>query len=159
MDPKHLHNFIIVPALDHIGLNSLAASRLLLGTAMVESRLKWVRQLSGGPALGLFQMEPTTHDDIWTNWLVAHLDLAHRVAELGCKLWPSGPTQMVGNLLYAAAMARCHYRRVPAPLPSPDDPKKLARYHKIFYNTFLGATEVRRSERIFAKAITITEGR
>ncbi len=169
MDPKHLYDYIIVPVLDHLDLYSLAAARLVLGTAMVESDLRWLRQLRG-PAMGLFQMEPDTHDDIWEHWLRYRRDLARRVVELAGR-WPphTGPVVdsvlgltapgapvLIGNLNYAAAMCRVHYRRRIEPLPRADNPLELAEYHKSFYNTFLGATKVSESAAVFERVIGIT---
>ena len=53
----------------------------LLGTARVESDLRHRRQI-GGPALGLFQMEPATHNDIWESYLKYRAQLAERVQKL-----------------------------------------------------------------------------
>ena len=155
MDPKHLHEYIIVPVLDRIDMLSLSASRLLLGTAMIESDLRWVRQLSDGPALGLFQMEPDTHNDIWANWLEFRPDIANVIATLA-PAWPKGPAAMVWNVGYAVAMARLTYRRRHEPLPPPDDAVKLARYHKLYYNTFLGATKEVKAVAAMRKAIKWT---
>ncbi|XQZ98796.1 hypothetical protein ACOZ4Y_02380 [Komagataeibacter rhaeticus] len=51
---------IVAPALDMIGLGGAAAINLLTGTALAESGLTYVQQNGGGPALGLWQMEPCT---------------------------------------------------------------------------------------------------
>lgn len=64
----------ISPALQSISSNkfptwSPAAKELLLGTAIVESDLQFRKQHGDGPARGLFQMEPVTHNDIWDNFL------------------------------------------------------------------------------------------
>lgn len=137
MDPIEFHDYVIVPTLDQIGLNQPGASFLLLGTALVESNLTHLRQISDGPALGVFQMEPDTHDDLWL-WL-AHYT---RESELSLALqrlvgqWPPGPTAMLGNHWYATAMARCLYRRRPEPLPAPLDLPAHALYWKRHYNTF-----------------------
>jgi len=57
--------FIAETLLDQ-GLHSDAAVNLLLMIAAHESGgFKYRRQIGGGPALGVFQMEPPTHDDIW----------------------------------------------------------------------------------------------
>lgn len=48
-----------------MGLHSMAAEQLLLGTAIQESHLKYRRQI-GGPALGYFQVGTNTQDDIWS---------------------------------------------------------------------------------------------
>ena len=50
--------------------------------------------------------------------------------------WPPGATQMVANLQYATAMARCLYRRRPEPLPAPLDIPAQALYWKRYWNTF-----------------------
>lgn len=121
-----------------IGLNSPEAVQLLLGTAAQESHMgRYLRQING-PALGIFQMEPTTHDDIWTNYLQYRTALSRMVSKLRVDM-PIGPRQMAGNLYYAAAMARIHYRRVPEPLPQVGDLSGMAEYWKKHYNTHLGA--------------------
>ena len=51
-------------------LVSQEAENLLMGTAAQESALgEYIRQLGNGPALGIFQMEPETFDDIVRNYL------------------------------------------------------------------------------------------
>ncbi len=138
MDAIELHDYVIVPTLDQIGLNQPGASFLLLGTALVESDLNWLRQQSDGPALGLWQMEPDTHNDLWV-WLTQYTrdKSLSFVMERLLSMWPPGATQMVGNLNYACAMARCLYWRRPEPLPSPPtDLDAHALYWKKHYNTF-----------------------
>jgi len=135
MDPVDFHDFIIKPTLDQLNLDQPGASFLLLGTALVESNLQRVRQVGGGPALGVFQMEPATHDDIWENWLPRRAELARDLLRLSAD-WPPGATQMVANLQYATAMARCLYRRRPEPLPGPLDIPAMALYWKRYWNTF-----------------------
>ncbi|MCE2574396.1 hypothetical protein [Komagataeibacter sp. FNDCR2] len=134
-------NEVVAPALSHIGLDEDAAVNLLTGTAMAESGLAYMRQFHG-PALGLWQMEPFTHDDIWETFLSddrlsllrgAVLDLAAR--------WPARVTQLSGNLPYACAMARLKYYRALGPLPDVGDAAAQCRYWKANYNTTLGAGE------------------
>lgn len=155
MNLLHLYEYVIVPTLDHLNWYNLSGARLVLGSGLVESNLEYVRQLSDGPALGLFQMEPKTHDDTWRNFLDYRPEDARAIKELAGK-WPPGPTAMVGNLWYATAMCRAYYLRWPTPLPAPDDAKGMARYHKIYYNTRLGATKVQESVELFQKAIDET---
>ena len=67
IDRHQLDRDIIEPVLSRLHAASPAARALLLGTAAQESAMgRYIRQLRGGPALGIFQMEPATHDDIWT---------------------------------------------------------------------------------------------
>ncbi len=57
--------FIAEALLDQ-GLHSDAAAELMLMIAAHESLgFKFRRQIGGGPALGVFQMEPPTHEDTW----------------------------------------------------------------------------------------------
>ncbi|RFD18931.1 hypothetical protein DY926_13985, partial [Komagataeibacter melaceti] len=60
---------VIAPTLTLIGMGGRAAVNLLAGTALAESGCRRLVQDGGGPALGLWQMEPFTHDDIWKTFL------------------------------------------------------------------------------------------
>jgi len=137
INPRQLRDLIIIPTLNSIDLNSPSAVELLMGTAMQESNLSAIHQF-GGPALGLWQMEPDTHDDIWKNWLYHKVNLSSVIQKLMIPSKNVG-TQMEGNLYYACAMARCLYRRVPEALPKANDIVGMATYWKKYYNTPLGA--------------------
>jgi hypothetical protein len=128
---------IVRPALEAMGGHSAAAENLLIGTAVQESNLHYVRQLADGPARGFYQMEPATHDDIWDNYLAYRDDPRARVEALMVS-GEDGVTQFVWNLAYATAMCRVHYMRVPSPLPGANDVDGLAEYWKQYYNTPLG---------------------
>ena len=137
IDPTQFTQYIIRPALKEIGLHSDAAAELLLGTALQESNLRYLKQLGGGPALGVFQMEPATHDDIWNNFLVYKPELGSKINALVCHNRSS--EKMIWNLYYAAAMCRVHYYRVSDPLPGQGDYEGQAAYYKEYYNTPAGA--------------------
>lgn len=143
LNDHHLRQYVIVPTLDYLGHNSDAAVQLLLNTARHESHLMYLVQLRNGPARGLWQMEPATHDDIWQHFLISKPDLHARLLRLSIGSREGGghpdAQQMVGNLFYACAMARVHYLRVPEPLPAVHDLHGQARYWKRYYNTHLGA--------------------
>lgn len=136
IDVVQFRDLVVVPALKHIGLHSPAAEELVLGTAIQESRLQYLKQLGAGPALGLFQMEPNTYNDIWHNYLVYRQELAVKVTQLAHNL---SEKSLVTDMLFAAAMCRVHYRRVDAPLPEQGDYEAQAAYWKEHYNTFHGA--------------------
>ncbi len=63
--------FVLEPTLQFMGMHSLAAERLMLGTIAHESQGQHLDQrLSGddtvlGPAFGVYQIETATHDDIF----------------------------------------------------------------------------------------------
>lgn len=142
LNPSQFTEHIIRPALEAINLYSDAAVELLLGTAIQESRLTYLVQLGGGPALGLFQMEPATHEDIWENYLDYKDTLFDKVYALAGRQ-PVDPHDMIWNLHYAAAMCRIHYYRDKEPLPEAGDISRQAAYYKRVYNTAAGAgTEV-----------------
>lgn len=135
LDIEQFRDLVIAPTLASIGLYSKSAERLLLATAVIESNLTYIKQVGGGPALGLFQMEPATERDIWDNYLKYKKDLAEKVESLRFHI----DGELVGNMYYAAAMCRVHYLRVKAPLPQPEDQAGMAKYWKKYYNTHLGA--------------------
>ncbi|MCQ9155323.1 hypothetical protein [Acidomonas methanolica] len=154
LDIGQLKHMVVAPMLASMGLDGAAAVNLLAGTALAESGAMWLRQKAGGPALGLWQMEPATHDDCWVNFLDwrrgSHLYEAV-LASLGGDIARCG--QLVSNLRYACAMARVKYYRAPPPLPRWDDPVGQALYHKSWYNTALGAADATANVPLFRQAI------
>jgi hypothetical protein len=111
---------VVRPVLQHLGLHSVVAENLVLGTALVESLAGYLRQV---------------HDDIWNHYLRYNTDLESRVSVL---LTPvaltDGARELIGNLYYGAAMCRVHYRRVLEALPI-NDAHAMAYYWKQYYNT------------------------
>ena len=141
------HDFVlttIAPVLQKLGLDRFrmqAAEELLLGTALQESDLIYRHQLNQGPALGLFQMEPATHDDIWTNFLAYHPAMAEILRQIA--VTEPHSALLATNDAYAAAMCRVHYWRMGQmvggePLPVAGDLMGMAAYWKRFYNTSKG---------------------
>jgi len=157
LDPRQFAVHVVYPALRDIGLWSQAAGALVLGTAMQESRLRYLRQMQGGPALGLFQMEPATFRDIRDNFLASNSTLRLAVNELARhSLRTLEPAELVGNLHFAAAMCRVHYRRVKAPLPLiAAGSLEFARYWKRYYNTEDGKGTADEALPHFTRAIKI----
>ncbi|MGI9503963.1 MAG: hypothetical protein ACR2RE_13020 [Geminicoccaceae bacterium] len=154
LDVSQFRTLVVRPTLKQIGLYSKAAEELLIGTGLQESRLKYIKQLGRGPALGVFQMEPATYRDIWKNWLryqpVLMNDLVNMVKSDDQPL-KDRPKEMISNLAFAAAMCRIHYRRVRAPLPKAGDLLGQARYWKKYYNTHLGAGKVSEYTRAYRR--------
>lgn len=143
---------IVQPVVVAMGQGGAAAVNLLTGTALAESGLSYLAQIQG-PALGLWQMEPATHDDCWTNWLRYHPDLAEEVLTLSGMVAQQPAATMVWNLRYACAMARIKYLRAPALLPAANDAPALSAYHKQNYNTALGAANAAHNVGLFQQAI------
>ena len=124
-----------------LGLYSPEAEELLMATCAQESLLGKYREQVGGPALGIFQMEPATYDDIWDNYLKYHMDLATKIAALV----PPGVVPeahiLINNDDLAIAMARIQYLRAPGALPAATDLNAIWLYYKAHYNTPLGAAK------------------
>lgn len=146
IDIGQLKLLVIQPTLAILGqvnprLASAAAVNLLAGTVLVESGGVYLKQLGTGPALGLWQMEPVTHDDIWGTFLVYNPALTTLVQSISGMGKPAS-TMLIGNLPYAAAMARLKYWRSPVVLPAANDAVGLATAWKQIYNSDLGAGSV-----------------
>lgn len=139
LDVRQFRDLVIVPALETLELYSKSAEELILGTALQESGLRYLQQLGGGPALGLFQMEPATHDDLWATYLPRKPDLVQRLQSLSQHRIALA---LATDLWYAAAMCRIHYYRVSDPLPAAGDTYGQAAYWKQHYNTPEGAGRI-----------------
>lgn len=128
IDVKQFREYVVDPALRNIGLYSRAASNLLVGTAVQESGLTYLKQLGGGPALGVYQIEPATHVDVLYNW-VQHRPIYAWIMD------EADDRSLITDLAYATTIARLIYYRRPEPLPEADDIDGLASYWKLWYNT------------------------
>lgn len=150
MNIEQLRDLVVVPTLKYFDMWSEAAEQLLIGTIMQESHGEYIQQLGGGPALGIYQMEPATHDDIWCNYLEYRPQAQESLfSVMSCEAHDSAQIhgvppadELISNLKYATLMCRLHYRRVPKPLPKGNDIKALAQYWKDHYNTIHGAGAV-----------------
>lgn len=150
---EHLREYVIRPVLHHLGLYSEAAEELLVLTAAVESQGgQYLHQLGKGPAVGIYQMEPATHDSLWANYLRYRHDLADKVHELELpSFYGDDAREMAGNLYYATAMARVFYLSKPGAIPKAADVRGLAAYWKIYFNTHLGAGTVEKAVQAYLR--------
>jgi len=140
IDPDDLRRLVIRPILGRMELHSRSAENLLLGTSLAESVVDGdthLKQISG-PALGIYQIEPATHDDVWQHFLAFRHPL-----ELKVKGFLVGhedkEVQLIWNLAYQTAIARVIYLRVKERLPEADDLWSIALYWKTYWNTSAGA--------------------
>jgi hypothetical protein len=129
-----------------------SARELLMLTAATESLLGVYLEQVGGPACGVFQMEPDTERDIWDNFLRYKPELQSAVMQFRSINPDIQMYELKYNLMYQVAMARMHYRRVKAAIPScvfdkdgyldRDSIHKMAEYWKQYYNTVKGKGKV-----------------
>ena len=139
---KHDVRDLIEETLKEANLFSREAVELLMLTAAVESQMgTYLKQRGGGPAKGIFQMEPATHDDIWNNFIQFRPKIAEYLT--GDYEVAYAPDEMVWNLKYAIIMARIHYLRVSSPIPRDID--DMAAYWKKYYNTYKGKGSIEKA--------------
>ena len=121
MNAQQLHDHIIKPTLEYMGgnYNTPEARLLLLGTAAIESDCGYYIKQVNGPALGIWQPEPATHDDIWENCDALSFDggdiamLLYSLAPLG----KCGDMALIASPMYCCAIARLKYSMEDSPLP------------------------------------------
>lgn len=107
--------------------DSDALINLLMMIAAHESRgFVCCKQLNGGPAIGLFQMEPKTFD-----FVMGYLERTGKFKTIDRKAWPE---HMLIDVEFAAAMARVYLWTEATPLPAADDYEALAEYANKFWN-------------------------
>lgn len=123
---------LIANTLNEMGRYSTEAVELLLMIAAHESHMgKYRRQLGGGPALGIYQIEPETHDSIWD-----HCDSIGKLAKL--MNIKRDVSRLVNGDRYATFVARCYLLMDENPLPK--TPEKMAQYCKDYWNRTGAAT-------------------
>jgi hypothetical protein len=142
---KHiLKDMIIIPVLKNADLYSESAVNLLLGTAAVESEMGLYLYQVGGPAIGLYQIEPKTHMSILNNYVAYRPALIEKLNQY--KVSKNDAENLIGSVHYQTLIARFIYMTVKASLPHYDDVIGLANYWKDHYNTYLGKGTVEKFE-------------
>jgi hypothetical protein len=134
---------LITDTLQEVDLYTPEAVELLMLTAAAESNLgEYIEQVKG-PALGIFQMEPATHDDIWANYLKYKKTLSDKVIRFVLPTTLGKNLNLRGNLPYQIIMTRIHYLRDKQPIPK--DPQGWAETWKRVYNSHLGKGTVEKA--------------
>ena len=133
MNKNQLKTLVIIPELKSMGLYSKEAAELITMIISHESMqgefLKQVR----GPALGLSQMEPFTHESVVDYVRTRRPDLAgYMLREYG----HFDRNKLVYNLRYMVAMTRLFFVRFPEPIPKTTH--EQADYAKRRWNTEQG---------------------
>ncbi len=124
-------------------MNSPEAVELLMMTAAQESFCgTYLQQLHGGPALGIFQMEPVTYRCLFNNYLQYDPEIIHRLESFFTVHEGNFNIQMRGDIPYQIVIARLNYRRKPGNIPKAWETLQLAEYYKKYWNTHLGAATI-----------------
>lgn len=141
LNVQQLKELIIKPTLIDLIMFSDDAMELLVFTCAIESLGGTYLKQIKGPALGIYQMEPETYNDIWHNYINNKKDLSLLMAtNFECNLIPA-EDRLIYDLRFATAMARIHYARVSEEIPKKENLKEVWNYYKRYYNTLLGAAQ------------------
>jgi len=135
MNIDHLRDLIIRPTLRELGMYSENAVELVIGTGMVESGFHHLKQING-PAVGFYQCEPATYEDITDRYLKARPAMLAKIMAMVVGNDVPGVSQIIWNLKFATAICRIHYWMKPDPIPDTEEGR--AAYWKQHYNTPLG---------------------
>lgn len=136
INTNDIRTFVIEPALDALDMRSSEAIELMLGTCAVESDMgSYLVQEGGGPAIGIFQMEPDTYVSLWKDYIGYREPLMNKIAFL-LEGGTSSTILMATDLIFAAAMARIKYYQDSQPIPT--TLQGQAEYWKRVYNTSAG---------------------
>lgn len=144
---QQFRNLIVKPTLEALAHYSPEAENLLVMVMAHESNGGTYLRQVGGPALGIYCMEPETHNDLWKNFLLPKVkrdkspvdSLIEGISSImGWThfIWQRPSSGYLFDLKYATAMARIFFLQIPAPIPS--DLVALSEYAKFYWNTPAG---------------------
>jgi len=152
---KQFREDIVAPTLGALQIRNPNMSELLVFTCAVESAGgTYVRQIKG-PALGIYQIEPTTFSDLFANYILRKPDILNLFTlNLGLHRMPS-PEQVITDLRLATALAACLYMYRKANLPQNKilDADELWNIYKPLYNTVKGKSEKEASIKAYQRFI------
>ena len=141
INAAQLRELIIKPALIDLVMYSEDAEELLMFTCAVESDGGHYLKQIKGPALGIYQMEPETYNDLWQNYIKERNSVSLiLLSNFDASRMPS-EDRLIYDLRFATAMARLHYARFPEKLPLKNDVIGLWEYYKKYYNTASGKAQ------------------
>lgn len=127
-----LTEHVIKPTLNYLGMHSLAAEKLLLGTAAQESDLDPFYQdcENNSQGIGIYQITSAQHRIVWDQYLAFRPDLASKVRGLASQhQFLKDPDQeLKTNLAYSTAIAWVIYLRSEHQLPAADDVDGLGHF-------------------------------
>lgn len=154
MHIDEFNDYIVVPSLNVAGLYSPCAANLLLGTAIIESNLNHVEQRGPGRAMGFFQIEEATYNDI-LRYINRYENGRLKEIVLSCAFyvcWPPAES-LVHNMRWGCLVARLKYHMQKEALPEEDDAQALGNYYKKYYNTSKGSAEMSKIISVFESIV------
>jgi hypothetical protein len=143
---------IVVPPLSALNIRSPHIVELLVFTCAVESAGgTYVKQVKG-PALGIYQIEPKTFTDLWTNYILRKPDIVNMLSlHFSINRIPQ-PEEVIHDLRLATICTALYYQYKRA-IPIDSNIDTLWNLYKKYYNTDLGAAEEVQSIKAYKKFI------
>ncbi len=127
-----LRLLVVRPTLKQLRAWSPGMESLLLGTAAQESELGFHLKLGGRRGMGIFQILPATHRQIWDKYLINFPALASKVRGLASQrdFLQHPHVELATNLRYATAIAWLIYRAAGVEKVESDNLPKMAKLWK-----------------------------
>ena len=143
---------IVVNNLSPLNIRSPHIVELLVFTCATESQGgTYVKQIQG-PALGIYQIEPTTFTDVWSNYILRKPDIVNMLSlHFGICRVPQ-PQEVICDLRLATIMTAMLYAYRKA-IPENSDISTLWNLYKKYYNTSKGAATEDTSVKAYQKFI------
>lgn len=144
MNKEQLVNLVIIPTLKEIpkGLSAESVQAITMIIAHESKRGNFIKQMGKGPALGLIQMEPTTHDSTWEHGDSIWKN-AFQMGILTEREFKEKRQPLVGRLIYDLRynVFMCRQRLFMKPEALPKTPYQMSEYLKKFWNSADGAAD------------------
>lgn len=139
MNKEQLVNLVIIPTLKEIpkGISAEAVLAVTMIIAHESTRGNFLKQIGGGPALGIIQMEPRTHNSTWkfgdSIWKNAYNMEIISKDDFDNKRHPL-PGRLIYDLRYNVFMARQNIF-MDRDTPLPKTPHQMSDYLKSWWNS------------------------
>jgi hypothetical protein len=141
---KQFRSLIVKPTLEALGHWSQDAENLLVMICAWESKGGTYLKQEEGPALGIYMMEPATHDYIWQFIFSKDRDfgmISNVLRASGIPIpYQENPrpnaNSLILNFRYSTVMARVFFLRIKEPIPL--GLHELGAYAKKYWNTEKG---------------------
>jgi hypothetical protein len=135
---------IVNPVLHDLQMYSKEFAELIVFTCAVESAGgTYVKQIKG-PALGIYQIEPSSFTDLWVNFIVRNTHIVNLLTLHFAVHRMPAPIEVVTDLRLATAMCALFYKRYKVK-PESSSPDDLWEPYKKYYNTVKGKSEKSKS--------------
>lgn len=135
--PKELQHLVIKPTLEYLGDFSLSAQTLLVATAAIESELGFHLAEEHSRGLGVYRINPRSHQLVWDQYLAKDPDLASKVRGLASQreFLANPHNELTTNLRYATAIAWMLYKRKDKPLPEASDITAMGKFWRRHFHS------------------------